>query len=307
MKRIALVVFLLLGLHGPALGASGVDTISDPAAVDTVSSPASVDGVTMAVANYCSSCTPGDPTDIWCEDSEGSVTEGANWTTAQFDYDNITTSGSNTISDISHGGDIASDQSCSGEEGSYSVEFYLVDDAGEDCFVREANGIVSESHISFQIYYRLISENWEASEYASVACFYDETASAQNVCIMQVGDGTGGVDLYLAYCDSDDTCDSTYNSLSSGKAIDVTVGTWYRLLLNWDQNDSTDGATLDVDGVEQATSESIGNGTTVNQTVDRLYLGSEGSVTATGSSDEIKWEVDMIGIDDDAEMGAACS
>jgi hypothetical protein len=257
-----------------------------------------------AVSDYCSSCTPGDPTDVMCEDGD-STGNGPydDWDNAVCVYESTTVNSNNYISEASHSGDINADQGCT-QQGALAIEFYVEDDAGEDTWTYNT---ISETSIRIQAYFILISELWEATEIASLFFIYDTGAAKKLASAQLVGDGAGDVDLFLAYCDSDDTCD-TYANMSSGKAVDITVGTWYRIGLLFDPNDATSGSTLTVDGVEQATSESIGNGTTVNAGPERLYLGAEGSLTTLegAGADAIKWQLDIIGVDDDT-MPGACS
>jgi len=241
-------------------------------------------------SDYCSDGGGSDPTDIICEDAEGSnVISG--FDTAQVAWDAANEDGDNTITEQAHVGTIG----CTGA-GSYAISVYVANTNAneEQCNVEEALGTSKSAMYAQLIVTPDDTSTWENSEELSVINFYQSTNGYNLASVQLKRDGSGNIVFQLRYMKND------YAQVEITGSTVLSDNTWYRVGLEWKQNSSSDGARLWINGTEEVSSDDNSH-TTVNESMNKIYLGSrdESSTLETGGADAVTVQIDLVGIDDD--------
>ncbi len=185
-------------------------------------------------SDHCTSCNPGDPADVMCEDFEGTGYLCSGWTE---------TEGTGSIdADATHSGTL----DCT-DKGSQAVEIQL--STGTACYVRWDNGS-EETEANFQWYFNIVSENLADGQNFIVGKIQD--GSNVDMCYWRLQQVSGQLQILVRVKNTSDgwTDGSTYN---------VSTGNWYRWRgtwvdgTSWDvwlANDDGTGETKVVDGVQ---------------------------------------------------------
>jgi len=207
----------------------------------------------------CSSCTPGDPSDVFCEDFEG---PRCSWTeTGKGSGDTNPQSTRNQ-----------STNPCT-SKGTYNADFYCPSASDETYYQR---AISDTSTLYVQFYFYLESESVDNSQGFSIVQI--ETSGGVNACA--VGIIQSGGSLYLfGYA----------NNFANGPGVGSTAlstGTWYRIGVEYTKN-TANGCKIYINGVEDTNCRI----NTPNTSVASLYI-----LAAAGT---YRWQLDNFQIDDD--------
>ena len=232
----------------------------------------------------CSSCTPGDPSDVFCEDFEGATDCGNDsggasncrcaWTSTE--------TGTGSLSFASTRGQ--STNPCAGK-GTYNLDLYCggtYESWSHEYSVTRSFSSTVTSYTNF--YMRIESESLSDGERVFLLSLADpdNLVDIMSVALRQVG----GV-LYLAtYANSEATGPNTGSTV-------ITVGTWYRVSVEYVSNTASGGKVY-INGVEDTTCRI----TTPNYSAQYIHL-----FAAAGT---YRWQVDNIQQDNDT-MPEACA
>jgi len=281
MKKYLLIIFLSCWCIGAGrmwdYGATDLYGIGNLTWVDQIDSGS-------AAADYCSSCTPGDPTDIMCEDAEGTNDLGG-FNTAQCSGWSETIEANNTVTNASHSGDINSDQGCT-NQGSYAIQIHVDNTAaGEDAYL--SDDITAKSNVYGQFYLIVTANNLENSDYVSLNQLLRTTGGTVHLMGLMLWRNATDTVIRAYYRNSSDA------NVSSDSTATISNDTWYKIEYQWES-----GSTLKV-WIDDSLEISETDNDTEN--VERLRIGSIDVLgsTAADSSDIVTYQVDMVGWDDD--------
>uniref|UniRef100_A0A6H1ZA02 Putative lectin/glucanase superfamily protein n=2 Tax=viral metagenome TaxID=1070528 RepID=A0A6H1ZA02_9ZZZZ len=223
----------------------------------------------------CSSCTPGDPTDVLCEDFDLSEYI-CSWTETTTDCASGYPNG-----DATHSGTL----SCT-DKGAYALEIkYAASPLTEVCSSRiDAGSAITAGHIQF--YLNVI----DAAIGSGSVALAQATASV---------DGTNDIfawkiiyrssTQYDLYC----YCYNTSATYSSIVSISMNEGTWYGVGLTYDTNAGT--AEMFIGGISKGTVSNL------NNTRDPRYFFVGSVIDVEPDTD---FQVDLLKWDDDTMPGA---
>lgn len=215
----------------------------------------------------CSSCTPGDPSDIFCEDFEGPRCSWTESNTGDGDTNPQSTRNQSTMPCTS--------------KGTYNADFYCPSASDKTYYQR---AISDTSTLYVQFYFYLESEGLNDSQGFTVY----QVESSDEVNAGAVGIAQSGGSLYLfAYA----------NNWSTGPNVGSTAlstGTWYRIGVEYTKNTSN-GLRVYLNGTEQT-------GCRVNTSTQALD-----KVTFGGGEKAFRYQIDNIQVDDDTMPEACSS
>jgi len=216
--------------------------------------------------DYCDSCTPGDPTDIFCEDFEGTG-YNCSWS------ETIGTGGS-----IDEDATIDSNFTCS-DLGSEALEVSVGADANTTYTVHDTGSAYSVFKIKMYL--------------VVTAANFGGTSQNEIVASLTSAAGTGDrmVDIYL---NTDASSNlrfrfSYYYGSETAYSSTISTGTQYEIYISWD---SGNNLTIDLNGTSVVNDNTPGSGTIRYVQIGRLFGASERSWT-------IQWAA--MGADDDTE------
>lgn len=256
-----------------------IDTTST---IDGIVGCNAVDGQTIVVAGggtTCSSCTPGDPADVFCEDCENS---GAFWCSVTESVD-----GTNDVSCAAHSGTLT----CT-DKGSYAIQVDVDGGQGDMCYIYMT---VSEDTIYVRGRFNFIS--------------WDGEASGDNVTLVTLANGTTILSiLRLRWNGSNFVIRFAMygqEAIEYNLGPSLSLGTWYDFYVSHTRN-TTDGATCYVNGSDVSANAGY---TSQDLACTRVYFGSipVGDMTPVNlgtngidfSSDVVQYQFDIIEADDD--------
>lgn len=247
-----------------------------------------------AISNYCSSGTPGDPMDVFCEDSEGgnTIETGAtDWTKAQnagwVDWDSPA---EHTMIEAPHTDTL----NCAGK-GDYAIEIHVVDTTGNE--EMEVNlDIANKTTLYGQIYFNITDTTGVDSgdDYGLFSFCFDEDGNCNSI-IVVVGLTyiAPNWKVGMIYSKADETNSAmTFN----GTPTAVAVNTWHRLGIKFVQGSEI---TVYLNGASEITTADV----TDIEDVKSVGFGSNGIYTII-NNDAATFQVDLLAIDDDAMPGA---
>jgi hypothetical protein len=260
MKKRLIIAFAFLLFASPLWA---FEVIHGPVMVATVSAT-------------CTSCTPGDPADVLCEDCENS---DAFWCSWSEDID-----AGNTVSCENHSGTLA----CT-DKGSKAINVSISGSNGlSACKYKDVTAVNS---VYVNGYFNLVSTaNWDAWESIDILRVYNVTNS-RILCV-----------LYISYTGTEYKLSMRVTTTVGDDSVTgpaISLNTWYRVGLSYTKN-TTNGASLWVSGTEYPADDGE---TTYDNTVTRQYIGSQdwGSI---GASETAVYQWDCVEIDDDTMPGA---
>jgi hypothetical protein len=258
------------------------------------------------VSNYCSSCTPGDPTDIICEDAEGantvtgtgfdtSVCGDAVWAT-------VVTDGNNTITEENSSGT----SGCPNNDGAKEIKFYTEENgAGEENTYMQ-HTITPTGDLYIQAYLTALDlSNFNGTEDGSVISMWEDGA-AKYVAVLSLVRTSNNIEYQMIFRDNTDTVYTINIDNASGNSnclgTNPTAGD--RIVLEFHKNTAA-GVTFTLNGTTECDSTDY---TMFNDDVDSYKTGSDGNITtmAHGGGDAWSVNLDMIAVDNDT-MPGACS
>jgi hypothetical protein len=308
MKRLAWLLILVL-FAVPAAWAQTLDNFNavDSANIDAVNAvdDANIDAINavdFALPAFCSSFTPGDPFDLFCEDTEGSnsVETGVDdWdntqgTDAQWEQNVDQTGVDNTWNDQTH----SSTLTCANYQvGSYAARMYVYKDSTgtENAYMRHTPAAGAASTYYLQFYLLIVSEAWEANEVMSIGEI--ESGGSRRIGVRLKNSGANIVVEARIYHSG-----AAYVTYACDACTNLNDGAWHRVGIQWEQN-TVDGALVFIDGSEDL---DMNGATTFDGTVNQIVLGSqqnESSNLETDGADAITVEYDQIGGDNDTMPG----
>jgi hypothetical protein len=250
--------------------------------------PASVATVST---EYCEDAGGTDPTDEICEDAAGTnviETGTDDFDTARHAWDSATMDGNNTLYEAAHSGTL----SCKGK-GDYAIQVFVDNDTGSDYTAAIKESITATSSLYANFYINIISADWEHSEDLALFSFVNAAGGAWHTVLYLKRSGSN---LYflLGYTD-----DGWTHQQEIGTTV-ISMGTWYRIGLEWNQN-TANGAKLYLNGSIEVT----GSGTTVDQAVGQVWPGAvDGVSSMEQDADAVTYQLSNIGIDNDTMPGA---
>ena len=239
---------------------------------------------------YCSSCTPGDPTDVLCEDSDGAETveTGAtDWTTAQCSdatYVQTISTGA-YFYENAHSGTL----SCSGK-GSYAIEYYVIDasdDGSENAFMMVDITEISNGYVNF--YFNIVSESLANLENIMLFKFCSDNTCAGRLSYLQVLDDAGNLKLRTSHRIAAGT-----HTYTTGSTV-LSTGTWYRVSYKWE---SGSAMSVLLNGGAEISSADV-----YSYNIYAIQFGSQDLGTATNNH-AVTIQMDLLGMDDDTMPGA---
>ena len=232
--------------------------------------PTTVLSGTSETAIACSSCTPGDPSDIFCEDCDNSDNFWCSWTD---DVD-----GTNTVACANHSGTLA----CT-DKGSKAIEITIDGDQGELASKYQA---VTENAVYIHFYLNL--KTWSGMD------------NLDEVVLIQVYEADYNTLARLWIYDISGTPRLYY--IIDGQAGDeveagpyLTVGTWYDVEFSWQRN-TANGVNLNVNDTDYALDDGQ---TTIDVNCERIYIGSTSLSGGIGAGEDIVIQMDNIEVDND--------
>ena len=245
------------------------------------------------VADYCSSFTPGDPADLFCEDSDGAntVETGAtDWTTARgtdVGYTQTIDTGATWI-EAAHSGTL----SCVGK-GDYAIEYYTIDAAnnGSESANMEVD-ITDSANVYTNFYFNLVSEAMDNSTKVGLVKYCTLEGCAGRAATLSVWqDASGNLELYLEH----QLADTSYVYTAGTTAL--STGTWYRVGLLWEQSPSE--VEVFLNGVSEiASSDVFGTNDIESVLVGTDDLGSD------VNNEAVTIQIDLFAVDNDTMPGA---
>lgn len=301
MRKILLFLFIWFALVGATIDTFEGQSVDTGTTIEGTSAADSCEGQTItSIADYCSSCTPGDPTDIRCEDFDGSYTEE----TGADDIDTLRcddwtplVDGENTLFEVTH----APGNTCT-DKGTYAAKFHVEDTAGggeEDCHLEKS--ITEEATLFYNLYF-VITDSSGVDDNDTVGLIrYSYGATFLLYVAIWQSDVDSKWYLRMRYRNADN------NNYNVDGTTEIVEDTWYRLGVEWDQTNGhahvylTDN--LHASGSLECTSESADqdNGVTL------IQLGSSEGSTQLGDNDSFDYQLDNVGTDDDTMPGACAS
>ena len=236
-----------------------------------------------AVASLCTSCTPGDPSDQFCEDADNA---GALWCSYTDDI-----SGTNTVAATAISGNLSA---CS-KRGSNAVQMTL--DGAQGDSAAKYYTISSTGTLYFSSYTNIMSYSGfdTSDDRVTLTEFYDTTNGWQ-VYVVFVN-YAGSIELQLIMRSAEDS----YSMVRGPTIASIGLGTWFQLEMYFVAN-TTNGAWMKVNSTQYTLADGE---TTSNYTLERVYIGSDGSEgLGIGAGDAITVQYDLIQADKTAELGA---
>ena len=240
-----------------------------------------------AGSSICSACTPGDPTDIFCEDFEGSVDppDSSAWCTWVESVD-----GTNTVTVVSHSGTWSS--CTSAEKGSDAVKMTVVGAQGETASIRTSRS----QDLLYQSFY------WTWDEDATNILDDGDWVSIYTV--ERAGPGllykvsvlnSGGVNYIY--------CNYTHSGGTKGFSTGITPvdNQIYHIQVEWHRN-TEDGFQIWIDSVNKGDTSGL---TTLDYETAYIHLGSTTSHSSIGTGDDFTMTFDMLEVDNDT-MPTGC-
>ncbi len=210
-------------------------------------------------SGLCSSCTPGDPSDVFCEDFEGPRCSWTESNTGDGDTNPQSTRNQSTMP-------------CA-NKGTYNADFYCPSASDETYYER---AISDTSTLYVQFYFYLESESVNDNQGFSIFQVEDSDGSNAGA----VGITQSGGSLYLF----------TYaNNWANGPGVGTTAlstGTWYRINIKYTKN-TTNGLRVYINGTEQVDCRA----TTGTQALEKAAFG--------GGEKAFRYQIDNIQVDDD--------
>lgn len=232
----------------------------------------------------CSSCTPGDPSDVFCEDFEGSTdcgNDSGNAQNCQCEWA-VTADGTGSVSFTSTRNQTSNP--CA-NKGTYNVDLNVSGTYGSWANDYEIHRtFTAKTTVYLQAYIYIESEGIGNNETVPLFALYSsgDSTDAMDIVLRQVSGS-----LYLA----------TYaNNQGTGPGVGGTAlstGTWYRLGIEYVAN-TVNGGKIYINGVEDTNCRI----NTPNTSVASLYI-----LAAAG---KYRWQLDNFQIDDDT-MPEACA
>lgn len=252
----------------------------------------------------CGSCTPGNPVDLFCEDSEGtnSIEDDpqASYDTAVCDdaFWLSVVHLNNTLTDESHSGTL----NCS-NRGDYVVQFYVGEDvAGRESTYLERNHGGGEGSYYTQLYFNIVSEELDSNDdYVSLIVLEDEAANRTVSVRLYQSSGDNNLYLQMVYYNGVGYDYLPVDMTTNGTTA-LSTGAWYRLRLDWVSGTSV---YMYVDSTtEQSDIVDIGA-----RNVQYHIIGFDTGDTDTddGGDDEVTVQMDLIGADNDTPIADFCS
>lgn len=246
---------------------------------------------TGTVAPYCSSCSPGDPTDLMCEDAEGSntiETGATDFTTAQCsDYTASIDTGA-TLFEASHSGTL----SCS-NKGDNAIQIYCVNSAGGADGVTLIKDVTDSNNSYASFYFNIVSEELDNGDVFGLMyyCNTDACDTNFNAGVSVKQNASGNLILNMKHRLADNSTEENEGSTT------LSTGTWYRVELAWLSGTS---ATVYLNG-----SSEISDLDCRTDQTKAIGIGSDPvSWLSAISNDPITVQMDIIGADDDTRVGA---
>ena len=238
-----------------------------------------------ATPSACTSCTPGDPADIFCEDFEGS-TDPPNdcawctWTE--------TVSAGNVLTTGSHTGTW---QSCTSDDlGSNALKITVDGANGENAYLWRNIQDDAFNNMFVQFYFWFDEDNTDTLEDSDKISVMAVTSSADSVILwsVQVYSFSNNNILYFTYAHTGGTETVTLDgSIDDGTVYEIKV--WYK-------RNQADGVLVYLDDVDKTDTN---NNTTWDYEPHNLYIGSSDVTTNFTSGDKAMMEIDMIEFDGD--------
>ena len=240
--------------------------------------PTTVLSGTSETAIACSSCTPGDPSDIFCEDGENSGDHWCSWADQVSSGNSVTFAGhSDTLS-------------CT-DKGDYAIVFDVDGSNGE-------LAALGMSISATGVFYAKFYVNITAMSYDSGTQFEIMTLEGSTAWL---------VGLYFGHEDGNEKFRMYVNGQGGNLEVDgpnISTGTWYKVELFFTKNSAdAAGAYFKVDGTQY----SLSGDSTENINVDHVDLGSDDRSYAVDATDTITFEMDIIKTDEDATPGDCAS
>ncbi len=209
--------------------------------------------------SLCSSCTPGDPSDVFCEDFEGPRCSWTESNTGDGDTNPQSTRNQST-------------NPCT-SKGTYNADFYCPSASDETYYMR---AISDTSTLYVQFYFYLESEGLENDQGFSV--YQVESSGGVNAGAVGITQRDGSLYLF------------TYaNNWSTGPGVSSTAlstGTWYRIGVEYTKN-TTNGLRVYLNGTEQTGCRT----NTSTQALENIAFG--------GQDKAFRYQIDNIQVDDD--------
>lgn len=226
------------------------------------------------VPTTCSSCTPGDPADIFCEDCENSGNFWCTWTADTIDSGNSV--------DCQN---VSANIACL-DKGAKAIQVFVDGDNGEEAARYKTIASATELYIHF--YLDIVSHNGLDNLDSVSILWIEDTGTGRAGHFYLIRDGSGNYDLkYFLDGQGGDEVESTINGF--------TTGTQYECELWW-KADTVNGMTMSINDTLYAPDDGE---TTKDVTIERIYVGSIGTITALGADEDVTFQVDVIEADDD--------
>ena len=210
-------------------------------------------------SGLCSSCTPGDPSDVFCEDFEG---PRCSWTESNTGDGDVNPQSTRNQSKMP----------CT-SKGTYNADFYCPSASDETYYMRT---ISDTSTLYVQFYFYLESESVGDGQGFSI--FQVEDSDGSNAGLVGIIQRDGSLYLF-----------DYANNWANGPGVGTTAlstGTWYRIGVEYTKN-TTNGLRVYVNGTEQ-----IGcRATTGTQALENIAFGD--------GEKAFRYQIDNIQVDDD--------
>jgi len=228
-----------------------------------------------SATNYCSDGGGSDPTDIVCDDAEGSTTVvGTDYDTAQLSWDGGSTIDTGAyLKEIAHSGIL----SCS-NKGDYAIEYYVIDAADNDSEAAKIEeNITATGTLYAQLYFNIVSEEIDDGDIVQIIAFQNGGVRRLSVRLTQI---SSNLVLRMRHY----TSAAVYTNTDGSTPL--STGTWYRLGVEWTKNSGT--AKVYLNGSAECSSVD-----THNSDIDSVELGSNDADTDI-ANDATKIQVDII-------------
>ena len=241
------------------------------------------------ISDYCSSCTPGDPTDEFCEDAEGSntiETGATDFTTAQCSGWTPTIDTGAYLYEQGHSGSL----SCS-NKGSYAIQYQVIDVDNNDSEDASLSIDTTDSDLLYvNFYFNVISSAMsDDSERVGLATIAAYDAGNEKLVSVAIDYQTDPL-LRIAMSNRNGAAGST----DTYGTTTIVPGTWYRGTLIWNRGTA---ASFLLNGSVETTNADIDDLTSKGVTI--------GSTNATTqvANHSVVIQMDMVGIDLTADPG----
>ena len=242
MKKqiIALLIMLLIGL---ACWADGV----------------MINSYRYVTSGLCSSCTPGDPSDVFCEDFEGPRCSWTESNTGSGDVNPQSTRNQSTMPCTS--------------KGTYNADFNITS-ASDEAYYKRAKSDTTSTYVQFYVYI----ESEGLADYDGITFLQLENSSGEMA--GAVGIRQSGGSVYLA------TYTNNWNTGPGVGSTALSTGTWYRIGVEYTKNTSK-GLRVYLNGTEQAGCRTD----TSTQATENVVFG--------GGYKAARYQIENIQVDDD--------